>query len=111
MAQFFQQVVSGLASGGIYGLLALALVLIHRATGVVNFAQGEMAMFSTYIAWTLTTNHGVDYWPAFAITLLASFVGGFGIHQAVLRTGNATPAEYRPGRPDWWPGKTWSEPH
>ena len=59
MAQFFQQVVSGLASGGIYGLLALALVLIHRATGVVNFAQGEMAMFSTYIAWTLTTNHGV----------------------------------------------------
>ena len=70
MAQFFQQVVSGLASGGIYGLLALALVLIHRATGVVNFAQGEMAMFSTYIAWTLTTNHGVSYWPAFAITLL-----------------------------------------
>ena len=70
MAQFFQQVVSGLASGGIYGLLALALVLIHRATGVVNFAQGEMAMFSTYIAWTLTTNHGVGYWPAFVITLL-----------------------------------------
>ena len=85
MAQFFQQVVSGLASGGIYGLLALALVLIHRATGVVNFAQGEMAMFSTYIAWTLTTNHGVGYWPAFAITLLASFAGGFGIHQAVIR--------------------------
>ena len=50
MAQFFQQVVSGIASGGIYGLLALALVLIHRATGVVNFAQGEMAMFATYIA-------------------------------------------------------------
>ena len=85
MAQFFQQVVSGLASGGIYGLLALALVLIHRATGVVNFAQGEMAMFSTYIAWTLMTNHGVGYWPAFAITLLASFAGGFGIHQAVIR--------------------------
>ena len=59
MAQFFQQVVSGLASGGIYGSLALALVLIHRATGVINFAQGEMATFSTYIAWTLTTNHGV----------------------------------------------------
>ena len=50
MAAFFQQVVSGLASGGIYGALALALVLIHRATGVINFAQGEMATFSTYIA-------------------------------------------------------------
>jgi branched-chain amino acid transport system permease protein len=85
MANFFQQIVSGLASGGIYGLLALALVLIHRATGVVNFAQGEMAMFSTYIAWTLTTNHGVSYWPAFVITLIASFFGGVGIHQAVIR--------------------------
>ena len=85
MAAFWQQIVSGLAAGGVYGALALALVLIHRATGVINFAQGEMAMFSTYIAWTLTTNHGVGYWPAFAITLLASFAGGFGIHQAVIR--------------------------
>jgi branched-chain amino acid transport system permease protein len=85
MAAFFQQVVSGLASGGIYGALALAIVLIHRATGVINFAQGEMAMFSTYIAWTLTTNHGFSYWPAFAVTLLVSFVGGVGIHQAVIR--------------------------
>ena len=85
MAAFFQQVVSGLASGGIYGSLALAIVLIHRATGVINFAQGEMATFSTYIAWTLTTNHGFSYWPAFAVTLLVSFAGGFGIHQAVIR--------------------------
>ena len=53
MAEFFQQVVAGLAIGAIYAALALALVLIHRATGVINFAQGEMAMFTTYIAWTL----------------------------------------------------------
>jgi branched-chain amino acid transport system permease protein len=85
MAAFFQQVVAGLASGGVYGALALAIVLIHRATGVINFAQGEMATFSTYIAWTLTTNHGISYWPAFAITLAVSFVGGFGIHQVVIR--------------------------
>ena len=85
MAAFFQQVVSGLASGGIYGALALAIVLIHRATGVINFAQGEMAAFSTYILWTLTTNHGFSYWPAFAVTLLVSFAGGIGIHQAVIR--------------------------
>ena len=85
MAAFFQQVVSGLASGGIYGSLALAIVLIHRATGVINFAQGEMATFSTYIAWTLTTNHGFSYWPAFVITLIVSFVGGFGIHHVVIR--------------------------
>jgi branched-chain amino acid transport system permease protein len=85
MADFLQQVVSGLASGGIYGSLALALVLIHRATGVINFAQGEMATFSTYILWTLTANHGWPYWPAFAVTLLVSFAGGIGIHELVIR--------------------------
>ena len=85
MADFFQQIVSGLASGGVYGSLALALVLIHRATGVINFAQGEMATFSTYIAWSLVTNHGWSYWPAFAVTLLLSFAGGIGVHQAVIR--------------------------
>jgi branched-chain amino acid transport system permease protein len=85
MAAFFQQVVSGLASGGVYGSLALAIVLIHRTTGVINFAQGEMATFSAYIAWTLTTNHGFSYWPAFAVALLVSFAGGIGIHQAVIR--------------------------
>ena len=85
MTNFLQQVVSGLASGGIYGALALALVLIHRATGVINFAQGEMATFSTYILWTLTQNHGVSYWPAFVLTLALSFAGGFGVHQLVVR--------------------------
>ena len=85
MADFFQQVVSGLASGGIYASLALALVLIHRATGVINFAQGEMATFSTYILWTLTANHGWPYWPAFLFTLLVSFGGGVAVHQTVVR--------------------------
>jgi len=85
MALFWQQVVSGLASGGIYGALALALVLIHRATGVINFAQGEMAAFSTYVLWTLTANHGLSYWPAFVLTLALSFAGGVAIHQVVIR--------------------------
>jgi branched-chain amino acid transport system permease protein len=85
VTNFFQQVVSGLASGGIYGALALALVLIHRATGVINFAQGEMATFSTYVLWTLTQNHGWPYWPALAVTLAVSFAGGFGVHQLVVR--------------------------
>jgi branched-chain amino acid transport system permease protein len=85
MAGFLQQVVSGLASGGIYGSLALALVLIHRATGVINFAQGEMATFSTYVLWTLTANHGWPYWPAVAFTLAVSFAGGVGLHQLLIR--------------------------
>jgi len=84
MSDFFQQVVAGLGSGAIYAALALALVLIHRATGVINFAQGEMAMFTTYIAWTLTANHGWSYWPAFAATLAFAFVLGVGIQRVVI---------------------------
>jgi branched-chain amino acid transport system permease protein len=84
-ADFMQQVVSGLAAGGVYALLALALVIIHRSTGVINFAQGEMATLSTYIAWTLTVNHGWSYWEGFVVTLAVSFAGGVGIHRLVIR--------------------------
>jgi branched-chain amino acid transport system permease protein len=79
-----QQVVAGLSSGGTYALLAVALVLIYRATGVVNFAQGEMAMFSTFLAWTLI-DRGLTYWLAFAITVLASLAGGIALERAVIR--------------------------
>jgi branched-chain amino acid transport system permease protein len=85
MAQFFQNVVSGLADGAVYASLALALVLIYRATHLLNFAQGEMGMFTTYIAWTLVTHHGFSYWPAFFTTLAIAFVGGVGIHRVVVR--------------------------
>ena len=84
MSEFFQQVVAGLGSGAIYGALALALVLIHRATGVINFAQGEMAMFTTYIAWTLIENHGWSYWPAFVVTLAFAFLLGLGVQRVVI---------------------------
>ena len=84
-ADFMQQVVSGLASGGIYALLALALVIIHRSTGVINFAQGEMATLSAYICWALIVHHGWSYWPAFAATLALSFAGGVVIHRGVIR--------------------------
>ncbi len=85
MQQFAQQVVSGLAQGAIYGSLALALVLIYKATEVINFAQGEMAMFTTYICWSLITHHGLSYWPAFFLTLLIAFAGGVGIQRIVIR--------------------------
>lgn len=84
-ADFMQQVVSGLASGGVYALLALALVIIHRSTGVINFAQGEMALLSTYIAYSLITSHGWSYWPAFVATLALSFAGGVATHRLVIR--------------------------
>jgi branched-chain amino acid transport system permease protein len=79
-----QQVVAGLSSGGTYATLAVAIVLIYRATAVVNFAQGELAMFSTFIAWTLT-QHGFSYWPAFIVTVVASFAGGIVLERAIIR--------------------------
>ena len=84
MHQFLQQIFSGLAAGSIYASLALALVMIYRATDLVNFAQGEMAMFSTYIAWTLV-NAGLPFWLAFLITLVVSFLGGMIIERVVIR--------------------------
>ena len=84
MAAFIQQVVSGLATGAIFASLALALVLIYRATHVVNFAQGEMAMFTTYIAWELMDS-GLSYWPAFLLTLLIAFGGGVTIERVLIR--------------------------
>ena len=87
---FAQQVTSGLAAGAVYASLALALVLIYQTTNVVNFAQGEMATFTTYIAWTLM-DRGVPYWPAFVLTLLIAFGGGVAVERALIR-----PVEHRP---------------
>ena len=89
-ADVAQQVVSGLASGGIYASLALALVLIYRATGVVNFAQGEMAMFATFIAWTLI-DRGWTYWGAFAATLVIAFAGGVVVERVAIRPVERAP--------------------
>ncbi|OGA90332.1 MAG: ABC transporter permease [Betaproteobacteria bacterium RIFCSPLOWO2_12_FULL_66_14] len=84
MDQLIHQVLAGLATGGIYASLALALVMIYQATHLVNFAQGELAMFSTYIAWTLI-NAGMPYWGAFFLTVGFSFVLGVVIERAIIR--------------------------
>jgi branched-chain amino acid transport system permease protein len=84
MTLFIQQVVEGLASGAIYASLALALVLIYRSTGVLNFAQGEMATFSAFIAWQLT-QWGLGIWPALLVTLVISFAMGAAIERTAIR--------------------------
>jgi branched-chain amino acid transport system permease protein len=87
--QFFQALMTGLSDGSIYASLALALVLIYKATEVINFAQGEMAMFTTYIAYALTTHphfgHRLSYWWMFAVTLGFAFAFGVGIQRVVIR--------------------------
>jgi branched-chain amino acid transport system permease protein len=84
MERFIETIIDGIATGSIYGALALALVLIYRATGIVNFAQGEMAMFSTFIAWGLT-EAGIAVGLAVLITLAVSFVGGMVIERVIIR--------------------------
>lgn len=84
MEGFVLQVFSGVASGGIYASLALALVMIYQSTHNINFAQGEMATFSTFIAWSLI-NSGWPYWWAFLVTIVASFAGGIAVQRVFLR--------------------------
>ncbi len=84
MEGVLHQVLSGIASGGIYASVALALVMIYQATHHVNFAQGEMATLSTYIALTLI-NAGLPYWIAFVITIVISFLIGLVIERVLMR--------------------------
>lgn len=90
MQEFTQLVVNGIANGGVFASLALALVLIYNAMGLINFAQGEMAMFATFIAFTLI-DHGISYWIAFPLTLGIAFVAGVLIERVVIRPVERAP--------------------
>lgn len=84
MDAFLHQLLAGLSTGGIYASVALALVMIYQATHHINFAQGEMAMFSTFIAWMLI-QAGFPYWAAFGLTVALSFVMGAALEVTVIR--------------------------
>jgi branched-chain amino acid transport system permease protein len=90
MEGFIHQIFAGLANGCIYGSIALALVMIYQATHHLNFAQGEMATFSTFIAWALIQK-GLPYWAAFAVTVVLSFGAGLLIQRVVLRPVEKAP--------------------
>ena len=84
MELFINQVLAGIATGAIYACMALAIVMIYQAIDHLNFAQGEMAMFSTFIAWQLM-QWGVPYWCAFLLTLIISFAGGIIIERLLFK--------------------------
>jgi branched-chain amino acid transport system permease protein len=84
VTELLHQLASGVALGGVYAITALALVMIFQATQLVNFAQGEMAMFSTYLAWAMLQN-GWSYWTAFAVAVVLSFLGGVAVERLVVR--------------------------
>jgi len=84
MDLFFQLTLAGLAIGSIYSCIALAVVMIYQATDHFNFAQGEMAMFSTFIAWTLL-GIGLPVWVAAVLAVAASFVAGIVIERTIIK--------------------------
>jgi len=92
MTLLLQQVVEGLASGSIYAALALALVLIHRATRIVNFAQGEMATFCVYVSSQLIA-WGWPVYLALAAGLVISFFVGVVVFRTVIRPVLSAPPE------------------
>src|SRR5438477_12376799 len=90
MQEFLQQLVTGIAAGGIFASPALALVLSYTAMGLVNFAQGEMAMLATFVAYALI-NRGMSYWIALPVTLVLAFGGGIVIQRLVIRPVERAP--------------------
>src|SRR6516164_1690633 len=78
-------VINGLATGAIYSLVALALVLIWRSTRLVNFAQGGMLMFTTFIAWDLVVQHHHSYWLGLAVALVSGLILGAVVERVLIR--------------------------
>lgn len=91
MEALINQIVAGLTTGCAYALIGLALVIVYRTTSHVNFAQGEMATLTTYVAWSLL-QAGVPYWVAFALTICAAFLFAASLERWVIgRLGSASP--------------------
>ena len=90
MREFIQFTLGGISFGLVYAAIALSLVLIWRGTRILNYAQGAMAMLTTYIAWTVISRTG-SYWVGFAVALAAGLVFGAVLERTVIR-----PAENKP---------------
>ncbi|MDN4984315.1 branched-chain amino acid ABC transporter permease [Bradyrhizobium sp. WYCCWR 13022] len=84
MELLVNQVLAGIATGAIYACMSLSIVMIYQAIDHLNFAQGEMAMASTFIAWQMI-QWGFPYWVAFTLTIAISFGVGFALERAIFR--------------------------
>jgi len=91
LTSLIQQIVGGIASGGVYAALALSLVLIYRAMDIANFAQGEMAMFTTFIAYTLIETLHLPYWIVFPSTIAIAFLFGLLTERVLIRPFEGKP--------------------
>jgi branched-chain amino acid transport system permease protein len=90
MQRFVDLTLNGIANGAIYAAVALSLVLIWRATRILNFAQAGMLMFTTFIAWTVI-DKGASYWVGVAVALLSGLVLGAVIERVIVRHVEGAP--------------------
>ena len=90
MQRFVDLTLNGIANGAIYAAVALSLVLIWRATRILNFAQAGMLMFTTFIAWAVI-DHGASYWVGFVVALLSGLVLGALIERVIIRPVEGAP--------------------
>lgn len=84
MQVFLERLFDGVTNGSVYATMALALVMVFRGTGTINFAQGEMALITTYVAWGLTTKH-VPVIVALLVAAAAGFVLGASTERVLIR--------------------------
>ncbi len=90
MTRFFVLTLNGLTQGAIYASMALALVLIWRATKIINFAQGAMPLFTTYLA-LFAIEHGAPYWAGFIVALLTGLLIGAVVERVIVRPVESAP--------------------
>jgi branched-chain amino acid transport system permease protein len=90
MDRFIDLTLNGISNGAIYAAVALSLVLIWRATRILNFAQAGMLMFTTFIAWTVI-DHGASYWVGFVVALASGLVLGALVERVIVRRVEGAP--------------------
>ncbi len=82
---FVQIIVTGIATGGVYGLIALGFVLIFKATGILNLATGAFMTLGAYICLTVLAQLGAPFWLAFLCTLVFAILLGIVLERLILR--------------------------
>lgn len=85
MRLFADLVASGVAIGAIYGLIAMGFAVIYKATGLANFAQGEMSMITAYIAWTISTTLSGNVFVVVAGSIIVAILLGLAIERIIMR--------------------------
>lgn len=85
MEIFLTRAFSGLTSGAVYAMIAITLVVVYRSSKTINFAQGEFALFTTYLAWWMTTSLGVGPWIAIPLVIICGFVMGASAERFLIR--------------------------